>query len=275
MAATENVKLGVCNVLFDGVDLGFTKGGVEVEVATTTHEIKVDQLGETIIGELITGRSVSVSVPLAETTLDNLVAIMPGSELISDGVKATGTVTFVTAAPVNTDSVTIAGTKFEFKTAPSGANDMAIPASITAAATALAAKINASAIPFTATAAGAVVTVTAKTRGTAGNTAITKTAVTASNLTVVGLTGGVNPTKAAVVIGTGVNTNLASVAKTLVLRPIGTTGAEDFTVLKAACPGALSFAYQTDAERIYSANFKGYATDTGRLAVVGDASAVV
>ena len=31
-SSTENVKLGVCTILFDGNDLGYTKGGVEVEL---------------------------------------------------------------------------------------------------------------------------------------------------------------------------------------------------------------------------------------------------
>ncbi|EGT88588.1 hypothetical protein ABNIH1_18950, partial [Acinetobacter baumannii ABNIH1] len=30
----KNVKLGVCKIMFDGVDLGFTKGGVDVTVST-------------------------------------------------------------------------------------------------------------------------------------------------------------------------------------------------------------------------------------------------
>ena len=85
----ENVKLGVCRVLFDGVDLGFTKGGVEVSVATETHEVQVDQAGQTPINEYIMGRTVSVKAPLAETTLENLVAIMPGAKLITDGVTPT------------------------------------------------------------------------------------------------------------------------------------------------------------------------------------------
>lgn len=276
-SSTENVKLGVCTVLFDNVDLGYTKGGVEVTVETTTHEVTVDQLGTTPISELVTGRSVAVTVPLAETTLENLVAIMPGSTLVSDGAKATGTATFVTAAPVNTDKVTINGVDFIFKTAPiAGTNDMAIPASITAAATALAAKINASTIPFTAVAAGAVVTITAKTRGVAGNVTLAKTAVTPANITVSGatLTGGVDPTKAKVVVSTGVNINLLAVAKKLVLRPVGTSGADDFTVYKAACPGALQFAYQTENERIYNANFKGFVDASGNLFSVGDDAAV-
>jgi hypothetical protein len=272
-SSTENVKLGVCNVLFDGVDLGFTKGGVEVEVATSTHEITVDQMGETPIGEIITGRTVSATVPLAETTLDNLVAIMPGSELISDGSKATGTVTFSTAAPANGDKITLDATDFTFKTVPVGSTDMGIPATIGAAAAALAAKINASPIPFVASANAAVVTITAKTRGVAGNVTVAKTAVTPANITTTNLTGGVDATKAQVKVSNGVNINLLKLAKTLVLRPKGTNGEDDFTILRAMCPGAVNFAYQFDNERVFNAAFKGYALDDGSLFALGDVTA--
>lgn len=275
-SSTENVKLGVCYALYNGVDLGFTKGGVEVEVSTSTHEVKVDQYGETPIGEIITGRMVSAKVPLAETTLENLVNIMPGAVLVSDGAKATGSVTFVTTAPVNGDSVVIAGFTFAFKTAPGAATatsvDLAIPASITAAATALAAAINASTVDVGAVASGAVVTLTAHSRGTASNVTVTKVAGT--NITVVGMTGGVNPTKAKVVVSTGVNENLLTSARPLILRPRGTFGAEDFTIFLASTPGGLSFTYNVDAERIYNVEFKGYAKSNGELFSVGDAAAV-
>lgn len=272
-SSTENVKLGVCNVLFDGIDLGFTKGGVEVEVATSTHEITVDQLGETPIDEIITGRTVQATVPLAETTLDNLVAIMPGSELISDGVKATGSVTFSTAAPVNGDKITIDSTDFTFKTVPTTSTDMAVPSTIAGAAAALAAAINASVIPFVATANAAVVTIKAKNRGTAGNVTVAKTVATAANVATTNLTGGVDSTKAQVKVSTGVNTSLLKLAKTLVLRPKGTTGEDDFTIHRAMCPGALNFAYQFDNERVFNSVFKGYAGSDGSLFAVGDVSA--
>lgn len=272
-SSTENVKLGVCNVLFDGVDLGFTKGGVEVEVATSTHEITVDQTGETPIGEIITGRTVQATIPLAETTLDNLVATMPGSELISDGAKAKGTVTFSTAAPVDGDKVTIAGTAFTYKTTPVGINDLAIPATINAAAASLAAAINASVIPYIASVDGAVVTVTAKNRGADGNGTIAKTVATAGNVATTNLAGGVDSTKAQVRVSTGVNINLLKLAKTLVLRPKGTTGEDDFTIHRAMCPGALSFAYQFDNERVFNAVFKGYAGADASLFAIGDVTA--
>jgi hypothetical protein len=85
----KNVKLGVCKVTFGGTDLGYTKGGVEVSVKTETHKVMVDQFGKTPINEYIMGREVQVKVPLAETTLDNLVKIMPGAALLTDGVDPT------------------------------------------------------------------------------------------------------------------------------------------------------------------------------------------
>jgi len=271
---TENVKMGVCNVLFDGVDLGFTKGGVEVEVQTSTHEVNVDQFGETPIGEIIMGRTVSAKVPMAETTLENLVAIMPGSELISDGVKASATVTFSTAVPVTGDKLVIAGQTFTFKTAPAGDGEMAIPADINGAAAALAAAINAQTdFAYKASANAAVVTITASEMGVAGNASITKTFTTAANVTTTNLTGGVDPTKAKVVVSNGVGVNLLQVAKTLVLRPRGTNGEDDFTIHRAACPGALNFAYNFDNERVYSADFKGYVLSDGTLFTVGDVTA--
>lgn len=77
----ENIKLGICDVTFKGTALGLTKGGVELEVQTQTHETKVDNFGETIVNEFIQGRSVMIKIPMAETHLDNLALIMPGSKI--------------------------------------------------------------------------------------------------------------------------------------------------------------------------------------------------
>lgn len=84
-SSTENIRMGTCKILYNGVDLGFTSGGVEVAVATTTHETKVDQFGDTVANEYIMGRTITITVPLVETTLDNMAAIIPGSELITSG----------------------------------------------------------------------------------------------------------------------------------------------------------------------------------------------
>ncbi|PHM52399.1 hypothetical protein Xhom_04477 [Xenorhabdus hominickii] len=80
----ENIKLGACNVSFNDVDLGYTKGGVEVEITTDTLKVTVDQFGETTVSELIQGRNIKVTVPLAETVLERLAAVMPGSEVTGE-----------------------------------------------------------------------------------------------------------------------------------------------------------------------------------------------
>lgn len=86
---TKNVKLGVCRVYFDGNDLGYTIGGVEVEVTTETKRVEVDQFGRSPINEIIMGRNVQARIPLAETTLENMVRIMPGATLVTDGADPT------------------------------------------------------------------------------------------------------------------------------------------------------------------------------------------
>lgn len=78
---TKNVKLGVCKIFFDGHDLGYTKGGVEVTVTTETFKVEVDQFGKTPIKEYIMGRQISVKAPLAETTIQNMAALMPGATI--------------------------------------------------------------------------------------------------------------------------------------------------------------------------------------------------
>ena len=169
---TQNVKLGVCRVTFGGTDLGFTKGGVEVSVETQTHEVTVDQMGDTPINEYITSRSCTVTVPLAETTLENLVKVMPGATLVTDTTEAT---------------------------------------------------------------------------------------------------------KKYVAVPTATGQSLLKVAQILVLHPIANADndkSDDFTVMRAATAGAMSYSYKLDDERIFSCEFKAYADENGNLFKVGDTSAV-
>jgi len=83
---TSNVKLGICKILWHvgvadaAVDMGYTKGGVSVNVTTETYESTIDQFGSTPINEQIIGRKVEVTCPLAETTLENFGFILPESK---------------------------------------------------------------------------------------------------------------------------------------------------------------------------------------------------
>jgi len=88
MPNVDNVKLGACSVTWKSTDLGFTKGGVEVEVSTAKKKIMVDQFGETDVNEYILGRSITVRIPIAESDLEILTNIIPGSTLVTDSVDS-------------------------------------------------------------------------------------------------------------------------------------------------------------------------------------------
>lgn len=79
MADITNVKLGVCSVTFNGVDLGHTKGGVEVSYEPVYQDLAVDKYGETPINKVLTGEKLTAKVPLAEFTIANMKVAMPNT----------------------------------------------------------------------------------------------------------------------------------------------------------------------------------------------------
>ncbi|CAG9228870.1 hypothetical protein [Burkholderia vietnamiensis] len=277
---TKNVKLGICTLFYKGKDLGYTQGGVTVTVQTNTHKVNVDQFGQSAINETIMSRDVTIKAPLAETTLDNLVATMPGATLVeTGGVAAAGSVTF-NSVPVEGDKLTVNGTAFTFKAAPVAATDILIEGTASAQATQVASVLSASAdanvSACTYAAVGAVVNVTAKTAGTAGNS-ITL-AETGGELSVSGatLTGGVDAKKS-VVVTNGVGVDLLSVAGELRLHPLAKPAddySEDFVIPLAATAGGMNYVYQVDKERVFDTTFTGYPDPvTKELFAVGSAPA--
>lgn len=286
MSDTKNVKIGVCNVFFDNADLGYTKGGVEVTVTTETHPVNVDQFGKTAINEYIMGRTLKVKVPMAETTLDNLVRTMPGATLVADGAFATGTVTIATNLTAG-QTLVVGGKTITARASQATVVsnlDFVIGATAAATAQAFAAFVDSSTDPIlaslNASVAGAVVTLKSASRGVAGNNIALATGTAGASVTVSGatLTGGVNTTKARVDVTTGIGNDLLALAKTLRLHPKGkmdTDLSEDFVVPLAATPGALTFAYQLENERVFNVEFTGYPDPaTDKLFYVGDPSAV-
>lgn len=285
---TRNVKLGVCQVFFNGLDLGYTKGGVEVAVTTETHEVNVDQFGKAAINELIMGRDCKVKAPLAETTIENMVATMPGASMVATGgAVATATITIATN-PINGETILVNGKTITFKTAATAANEVTIGATAAATATALTAMLNASADPALAQAVysvvGAVITVLwgnflvgglTGVKSADGNayTLVTGTAAAKVTMSSATLTGGSDPTAKYVSVSTGVGTDLLTNAKELRLHPtnkVDTDLSDDFIVPLAATSGALTFAYKLDDERIYNVEFVGYPDPTTkRLFLVG------
>lgn len=288
---TSNVKMGVCRIRYGGIDLGYTKGGVVFSATTETHKVMVDQQGNSEIDEVIMGRSAKATVPLAETTLENLVKIMPGATLYSDGVKASATITF-SAAPVANDTIVVNGVTYTFKAAASatGVLDVAIGVvngSITAAmasATNLLRALQASSNTYVAAAnysidaTGLIITAQYGTRGTLGNAFTlvkTGTAMAASTATLIG---GVAATKERVDTVRNIGTSLFSIAKELVLHPIALADndySQDVTFPKSATAGALSFDFKVDQERLFNIEFNAYpdTSNNNVLFQVGDKTA--
>lgn len=290
-SSTKNVKLGICKIYFDGADLGYTQGGVEVSVSTETFKVEVDQFGKTAINELIQGRTASVTVPLAETTLQNLVATMPGATLTTDGVRATGKYTF-TAQPLNNSILTIGGQAFTFVTAtPTGATQIKIGATLLgtlqnakmaidsfqwAAGTAV---YSAGGVNTSINALGTELSVTAIDFGTLGNAvALVAGSAPQTNATASGanLAGGVDMTRGRVDVASGAGLDMLSIAKVLRLHPkekAESDYTDDFVMWRAASSGALQFAYQVDGVRVYNTTFMAYPdpnSPTARMFSMGD-----
>lgn len=272
LSDTKNVKLGVCELLYGGIDLGLTKGGVEVSVTTETHKVEVDQFGKTPINELIMGRSVVVKAPLAETTLENAVRVLPGATLVDSGTAQVTTVDItVVGAATQTDTITINGTAYSF-VSDANPTEGEIALGLVAAINADADCPLAASTTATAVSAVATVVLTAKIKGVAITVAVS------ANLSAVLTTPHVVGAKR-VDVTTGIGTDLLSIAKPLVLHPVGkprSDKSEDFTVYLAATAGAISFAYQLEQERIFSVEFNGYpdVANGNKLFAIGDPAAV-
>jgi hypothetical protein len=273
-SSTRHIKLGVCRAYFNGQDLGLTQGGVEVQVQSETHKVEVDQFGKTPVNEYVMGRTCSVKVPMAEPTLENMVAIMPGATLtVVGGALATGTIT-VGTQPTDGQTVIVNGVTYTFKTTPNAAVETEVLIGAAAANTAtnlknaLANSTNPAIASANYTVATTVVTVTYGEKSVDGNAF--KLAAGTSPATVSGatLTGGVDPTSKSVDVTSGVGNDLLSTAKVLRLHPVGkplSDVSDDFVVPLANTAGALQFAYKLDAERIFNVEFQGYADPTSGL----------
>lgn len=80
MADITNVQVGQCSVTYNGVDLGHTKGGVEVSYEPVYKDVMVDKYGETVVEKYLTGQKLTAKVSLAEYTIANLRVAMPKAQ---------------------------------------------------------------------------------------------------------------------------------------------------------------------------------------------------
>lgn len=279
-SSTKNVKLGVCRLYYGGIDLGLTKGGVEVSVTTETYKVEVDQYGKTPVKEQIMGRQVTAKAPLAESTLQNMAQLMPGAALVTDGVRASGTLTF--GAVTTATTATIGGQAFTFVNSNPGIYAVKIGATAQETIENFVSTVNRAGLQksiggvVAEQTSATVVTIRAVDPGTAAN-AVTLAAASGITASGANLAGGVAETKIRMDVTTGTGIDLLEFAKELRLHPINkadTDFSDDFVIHEAATPGELQFAYKLDAERIFNANFMGYPhPETGKLFSIGNPNA--
>lgn len=264
----NNIRLSACRVRWGGRDLGLTKGGVDVTIKTETKPVQVDQFGNTLVNEVILGRTVTVKCPFAETDLDTLYAITKasGATLTDSGTVATGTLTF-SGVPLANDTIVINGHTFTYVaslTNPVTKDTVLIGAdpvtTIANTVTALQQSSDPAVLAGTYVGSATTLTVNYYRSGVTGNSftlAATGTKITTSGAT---LTGGVDGTRNVQVV-TGVGTSLLAAAQSLVLHPadlVDQDTSQDFTVPYAGQSGSIAFSYKIDAERIYMVEFTGY-----------------
>jgi hypothetical protein len=77
MSDITKVQVGACDVTFNGINLGHTKGGVEVSYEPVYKDVMVDKYGETVVEKYLVGEKLTAKVPLAEFTIANLKNAIP------------------------------------------------------------------------------------------------------------------------------------------------------------------------------------------------------
>ncbi len=110
-------EIGPCQILYHLLsesgttltDLGKTLGGVELDIAETSQQLKTDQDGEVPVDEFITGTTPKITARLADITLANL-AFMLKQTVETEGAKQKVVVT-----PNTGTSLMTAGAKIVLK----------------------------------------------------------------------------------------------------------------------------------------------------------------
>lgn len=246
---TQKINLGVCDVTFGGADMGATKGGVEVHIKTSVHEVKTDQTGETPAKEIITGTTVEVKVPMVETDLDRLLSVMPQAVGSAGAAAPTGYLVNFGAGYV------------------SGATAVKID---TGAGTPVPGQVLSFAghtTTYRVTGWNAGTSVVSFVQAGAGTGGLAAPVLDNEAITFVAKNAGVE-------IRSGVNIDLLDHTALLFLHPTGvdlSNTDSDFTVYKAAPSPNFTFKYQSGAERVYEVTFKGYAdtANNDRIAAFG------
>lgn len=77
MSQIANVRIGDCDVFYNSVHLGHTKGGVEFTFEREFEDLTVDQYGSMPVDIALTGQNLTIKAMLAEITNDVMNVAIP------------------------------------------------------------------------------------------------------------------------------------------------------------------------------------------------------
>jgi hypothetical protein len=85
----QAISLGACKIWFwdedDWTAIGATSGGTVISYEPSYYDLKIDQLGETVVKKMLRGESASVAFGMAESGLDKLQLAIPFGTVYTDG----------------------------------------------------------------------------------------------------------------------------------------------------------------------------------------------
>lgn len=73
----QNVRMGVCSIVFNGVDVGHTLGGTKVTITRKPTPLKVDKYGDSPVDMVITDVQMVVDAKVAEPVVSLLKNALP------------------------------------------------------------------------------------------------------------------------------------------------------------------------------------------------------
>lgn len=235
MGSIANVRLGQCDITYNSVVIGHTKGGVEITIKNEVTEVTVDKYGSTPAKAYHKGTRVEVKTTLSEYDFTQMQEVINAAT--KSGAAATGTITY--GSPSNGDTITVDGHTFTKAASGSGSNFSAI-AELTTLINALA-NVN-------ATDNGTTITVTASETGVHGNSIAMSKTGSALVLSGALLTGGTGQ----LAIGKVAGDELTGAE--LVLHPSNVDSnddTQDVTVWKAVIIGDSTIPFKVDGETVF------------------------
>ena len=80
LVSTSNIRIGVVNFTFNGVNLGHTLDGVDIEVEKNYTDLTVDKYGSTPVDIAVSGYRATITARFAEPITELLERINPDGE---------------------------------------------------------------------------------------------------------------------------------------------------------------------------------------------------